>query len=1331
MKQQIMFTACPNGRSQASGGLMVSVLISPKLDPEGNPQRLDTFPDFLDWPGKAIQWRVSVGGGAPINANVMSPAASSNLWTGLFSADTLVRGHVHADYSKHLWWSYPVGHVIDFINNLYQQIALSHPEEFPPVELLKENKLEEISHYQRGQDRRPELRRLFLQKLRQDRALPPAAPNAPEDFFQLWNFHQPGNLATPPTVPTFDFHEAVALCGEHFGLMRQLGLVVDLEVPGTFANGNSAVQIQPVWSSDLGINSRDVLPITNCVIGAGSFLPRPKNAAELVNGRLPLDGNLYRTVQVDPDGGALNLMMLGRNLVQSTLFKSEDTPTSEALPSLRSGGISIARTGHAAQLVGQVDDGNSFNNAMQGGDAIIFHAENLWRGTRFDIWDDASGQWHSLHQRRGSYNFTGLGEEVIIQEEGAMIEAPTERDEENPDPSADKFLYMQESLMRWDGWSLAASRPGRTVDQENQVIDGAETPADGFPLVMDFKAAAGSLPRLRYGRTYMVRARMVDPAGNSVPFDQSSASATPRFTYRRYEPIVAPFVLLTAPRTEGESDALVVLRSDYNENPAPGNVQRIIAPPRVDQRTAEYHGMWDGQWGTNPAAIYAQIIAREARGFHEPGFGTPDPDNYDQPYFPQTPVPIEYLPDPMARGAAMRFIPRQGTQQNEQISYEKGGNWPAVWPEAKPIRLILEEGALGAPGVNAQAEETQVRYRLPKGETAQVRLSSYPVAGDLALSAIWAMIESSSASAAVKEARRAQILQGRHWMISPFRTLRLVHAVRRPLKPPAFQANSWAVTRQAGETFARLSGLLDFSRKSTSRVDLHASWNEPVDLGKGNGAGAPDPRLGANMRHHEAWLEIPLTRMTDTGGQLEDMLPVSGRRHEFNDTKRRIVTYTARATSAFTEYFQKREKNVPVSANNTVVLPSKPIVEGSELVRASGDGPSFAPGVDYEMDYVNGQLTWLGSPATVDIVYLPEPTTRHSSEAPAAERSVTLDIPSSARPQTPKVLYVVPTHRWLSMALGSKAEGGGLRVYLDRPFFDTGEGQLLGVVLPPPPVEPGARSSHEHLAPYTTGWGFDPIKGPPAPATQTPRTNQFPLAAAGGTSTNRILAETGDTVHVVGHAVGFDDERKLWYCDIEVDAGKEVAWPFIRLALASYQPHSVGNLHLSPVVLADIVQLTPDRTATLQFKGAGLAEVKILGPGQLAAAQAGVTQITAHVEAKLAEVSDPELAWEAVGSNGNRIVLRAQRDPGGLVAWVGDIQLPTARAGDQQPLRVVIEEWEILSLVEGEAENGLFLPLISGGAGQPTDEDPYRGQQPRNDRRLLYRDFIPLNDPAG
>ena len=39
----------------------------------------------------------------------------------------------------------------------------------------------------------------------------------------------------------------------------------------------------------------------------------------------------------------------------------------------------------------------------------------------------------------------------------------------------------------------------------------------------------------------------------------------------------------------------------------------------------------------------------------------------------------------------------------------------------------------------------------------------------------------------------------------------------------------------------------------------------------------------------------------------------------------------------------------------------------------------------------------------------------------------------------------------------------------------------------------------------------------------------------------------------------------------------------IRLALARWQPHSVHDAELSPVVLADVTQLAPDRIATVVF----------------------------------------------------------------------------------------------------------------------------------------------------
>ena len=39
--------------------------------------------------------------------------------------------------------------------------------------------------------------------------------------------------------------------------------------------------------------------------------------------------------------------------------------------------------------------------------------------------------------------------------------------------------------------------------------------------------------------------------------------------------------------------------------------------------------------------------------------------------------------------------------------------------------------------------------------------------------------------------------------------------------------------------------------------------------------------------------------------------------------------------------------------------------------------------------------------------------------------------------------------------------------------------------------------------------------------------------------------------------------------------------PFVRLALARYQPRSIDGVELSEVVLADFAQLTPDRSAAL------------------------------------------------------------------------------------------------------------------------------------------------------
>ena len=60
-------------------------------------------------------------------------------------------------------------------------------------------------------------------------------------------------------------------------------------------------------------------------------------------------------------------------------------------------------------------------------------------------------------------------------------------------------------------------------------------------------------------------------------------------------------------------------------------------------------------------------------------------------------------------------------------------------------------------------------------------------------------------------------------------------------------------------------------------------------------------------------------------------------------------------------------------------------------------------------------------------------------------------VPSSAPPDEPRVLYTVPTFRWNDSAspgrLDSTRLRNGLRVWLDRPWFSSGDGELLGVLI--------------------------------------------------------------------------------------------------------------------------------------------------------------------------------------------------------------------------------------------------------------------------------------------
>jgi urease beta subunit len=189
-------------------------------------------------------------------------------------------------------------------------------------------------------------------------------------------------------------------------------------------------------------------------------------------------------------------------------------------------------------------------------------------------------------------------------------------------------------------------------------------------------------------------------------------------------------------------------------------------------------------------------------------------------------------------------------------------------------------------------------------------------------------------------------------------------------------------------------------------------------------------------------------------------------------------------------------------------------------------------------------------------------------------------------------------------------------------------------------------------------------------------------------------------VLVAGHQVGFDSVRKLWYCDIAVDTGPAY-FPFVRLALARYQPNSLTNAHLSRAVLADFVQTVQGRTFTVVRSGTNplLLTVTAVGISYTATRNAdqslrtGPSTMRVQLEQRSHKLAG-DFGWEAVGSP----IELSPSQSGTDTTWTGRVLLPSGN----WPLRLVVEEVEKLSA------DGTFGPTGTL-------------------ERLVYTDIVPVS----
>lgn len=1277
MNQVVMWTALPRGA--AEDRLRLAVFVSPKLDPGAGGGTLSLFPDFVNWPDvlNTLRFEVEIQGGHTFTAERVSNDADAKLWSDLFPADTTVKPFVFNDFSTRHLLSYPIGGVVDFITTLYTDLAQHASEDLPNLDDPRGPNLanlldigaafssdrvdKELAHLEfthEGRDRRNQETPVELKTF--DPSADPSDfgfPNqAALDLYRANRFYnrpetkEPSYGPKPPppaalTPPELGFHEAVSALSDYPALLRRLGLVVDLDFPAD-VEATGALRVR---SSLDGENYR---PWTAYEYDRGSwFGPQPLPDSDLERGWIKLQDasdpltarrrrdllerkgkdneRRFDIVQVDPDGAALKLVHTAVNLdgLASKITHNEasfDTPDNAGVPSIRTAGLAIVRRDRAIDVAQRLAE--SAVDAGRPDESVTLYADHLIRGYRIDVYDRSSrvGAWRSLCHRIGDYTIRPDGAPEVpigqIADEGYVKAGSTTSKDDSSSP-----LYLHETLTKWDGWSLVAKRPGRTIRRvdnngiHEEKVDVPDTElATEFKLDTRFTARPGTLPRLRFGRTYMLRARWVDLAGHSLDAgDGERAYGSEPVFYVRYEPVAPPVVVPKERFGEGESVERMTIRSDFDKEArdyvADPQVEaalensehryrehndRHLLPPKTSQLMAETHGVFDVSIGEGASHQEAYDVGlRESATLeftheldadlelHEfPVLGTakipgkaprsgPLPDEREAPgsYIVNT-LPMfkaPYLPDPSAAGVALRGLPGMG---DEIWTRDFEGKWPDL--KTLVIRAAERRGVLDHnlyqetysedPELDwvTSDEERVLTVPLGKGDVIRVRYSTYLDEAHLRLMGVWQKLieEDPSLSDDEKEALFERALLGQHWMISPHRELVLVHAVQRPLFPPDVL---WlAPSRDTGDTFARFRGEIGLNSKTTGQVDLVARWEDPVDV--------PTDKAWKIIggRAHVATRSVPLEVgdgttvfpfMTDDS--YEEL------RHEFGDTKHRIVTYQMIGTTRFREYFPPEitadEKNI----------------------------------------------------------------SRRGAE-------VTVPIPSSARPEAPRVRYSVPTFEWTGSGrepFGSGSfrrtrRGGALRVWMDRPWFTSGRDELLGVVLWTGKSEPP-----EAFANVVSRLGTDPIWDS---ETRSHRLKGNDFNDARHPRTGITLAERdGGTLEVVGFDPHFDFDRKLWFADVDLSRKVWSYTPFFRPAFVRYQPNSIGkHVMVSAVVLDDYIQLLPDRHLELTYDGGGI-DVSLWG---LAPEGPYANHVEASLERHSGEVPG-DLGWEEIPDSARRL----------------------------------------------------------------------------------------------
>jgi hypothetical protein len=1174
---------------------------------------------------------------------------------------------------------------------------------------------------------------------------------------------QPTGTAGQTTAVSLDFHQIVGHLADHPFMLRRLGLLIDLTFvipPGSGIDGAANLVVQPeVAISGLTTTA----PTTACIVheygstSAVAFRPLygdVDNNGNVLNPLIDTNGLLWAdnasvlTMDtLDVDHAAINVANYAEQASSDLAGTGTGGSLQVTLPALKTTGFAL----HHNNREGLVGMRLAQNSLWSSGST--FFAEDFFRGMRVDVRTvtgtpgtaGVASAWMSLCLRQSTFAFTNGHAAVVLSDEGyvkssGMSAASTAS-------TTDVIYNVHETLLNWDGWSLVAARPGLSVGAATASTSGGIAP-DGpvvpvptntgagvnLPFTNTIVPMPGKLPKLRFGTTYEFRVRAVDIAGNdmmlSAATDNTLVHASPATTFQRYEPVAPPVLQLRKAVCEGESIEYMVVRSDpwgpgmaststwasansaapngtamanVGMNPYFPTCERHVSPPKTSVQMAEWHGALDNALAKVTAANYVQsawaIVSKEDGTYYDAMVTDTSTGQYRT--VAQAPAAAPSVGRQIITPAASQVLLAQAVA--------------AGTPTFTGTQDITRGDAL----VNGQyviLDTTQVILPyLPDANASGVSFQGLPVAAGAPTTRTWgARVANPSGGVWPELSPWRLVLAGgpanSEATVSGLGAQSVAGTAVTVTLPPATQlsftyssmigtptAHAFCPADAADQTNAA-NGLLPLLSPQRKLTMVHAVQH-PMPPGLVTGDIVPQDRnpgetaqtivatyrfdgnSSARLDFTASWEEyvdqagaanpsVPLPHSgiidTITPNPGDSVVNTKTVRQLFGDTKRRDITYSTVATTRFREFFPSSITSIPANITNKTSLPT------------------------------------------------------------------IITCKSSARPPVPKVLYAVPS--FLFNPLGGAAapasgttststrSGGIVRVYVDRPWYATGQGECLGLVLAPNPsgtVQSSLTTTYPNLV---SQWGTDPIwyKGGLNALDRT----HVNLATSIQICPGVALAEGVGTVDVACFAPNFNQARGLWYFDIGLNTD-QAYFPFLRLALCRFQFESISDpssriagalMQASPVVTTEFVQLSATRNASVTNAGSGNYTVSVSGITAANQSAVGSTALLAQsghavtAEFQEATTANPDdIDWSTIGYVNT---LTASSLSGNTVTYTGSIAFPSYDATGGAKHRILFKEYELYPTdPQAGIEQGVGIVQLGGTTTSYT-------------QRIVYADSI-------